>query len=64
MAYLYTTKTEVREAFWSDNPQCKRHKNWTQNQYPTDTRVAWCDFVQHLERSGHISERLASRITL
>lgn len=36
----------------------------TQNEYPTDTRVAWCDFVDHMERDRQISEALASRATL
>lgn len=64
MSYIYTNRTQVREAFWDNNPQCKRHKNWTQNQYPCDTRVAFVEYVDHLERSGYISERLASRVTL
>lgn len=36
----------------------------TQNEYPTDTRVAWCDFVDHMERDRQIGEALASRATL
>jgi len=36
----------------------------TQSDYPTDTRVAFVEYVDHLCRNGDISEELASRVTL
>lgn len=39
-------------------------RNTTQNEYPTDVRVSWCDFVECMYRAGQISEALADRATL
>ena len=36
----------------------------TQNEYHADVRMAWCDFVEHIQRSGQIGEDLADRATL
>jgi len=60
----YTTQREIRAEFWRNNPQFKRHAGWKQNQYPADVRQAFCDFVEHLNRSGMISDALAERTTL
>jgi hypothetical protein len=65
-----TTQRELRRAFWSDHPAIERQARKarrltaTQNDHPTDTRVAWCDYVDHMERSGQISRSLAYRATL
>ncbi|MDP2371907.1 hypothetical protein [Rhodoferax sp.] len=61
---MITTQKDLRAAFWAAHPGFKRHPGWTQNQYPTDTRVAWCDHVEHLRRDGQINEALAQRATL
>lgn len=36
----------------------------TQNDYPADIRMAWCDFVDSMQRDGNISMALAERATL
>jgi hypothetical protein len=64
MAYTITTRTQVRDAFWEHHPQFRRRGKQTQNDYPADVRVAFCDFVDHLQREGALGERLASRVTL
>ena len=64
MNYPITTQKELRRAFWEENMDLQRHPGWTQNDYPTDTRCRWVEFVDHLFRSGTISEALADRATL
>lgn len=59
--YTYTTQRQVRAAFWAEHP---RPRKLTNGDYPTDTRVAFSDFVDMLERNGLISESLAQRVTL
>lgn len=59
----------VRAAFWQDHPQaaCRRDRRgrpMRQNQQPTDTRAAWCDYVDSLARDGRITAALAQRVTL
>ncbi len=68
----YTTQNEVRAAFWAAHPRAqRRYVNGKtrpviapQNEQPTDTRVAFCEFVDSLQRNGEITEALASRATL
>ena len=64
---MMTTQKQVRAAFWRDFesrpgyvPQFRRE----QNKCPTDTRVAFVDYVDSLCRNGEISEALAQRVTL
>ena len=61
---MITTQRELRNRFWDANPELKRKPGATQNDYPTDTRVAWCDFVDHMQSEGQIPETLAQRATL
>lgn len=64
-----TTQKQVREAFWQGwTPELRRavgmrHRK-RQNDYPADVRQEWVEFVDMLARDGHISEELASRVTL
>ncbi len=58
------TQVEVRKAFWEAHPQFLRQGRLKQNDYPTDTRCAFVDFVDVLARDGQISEKLASKVTL
>ncbi len=62
--YTITTPAEIRRRFWTIFVDHKKIPGWTQNQYPTDTRVAFCDWVAYLRRDGQISEALAQRTTL
>lgn len=62
MSYTLTNQKELRKAFWEDNPDLDRKK--VKGDYVTDTRVAFCDYVEFLRRDGQISEALAQRATL
>ena len=70
-----TTQKQVRQAFWvaarrgdfaGMNVTPKRITNYSGNgkMYNTDTRCAFCDFVDMLSKSGELSEGLADRVTL
>ena len=70
---MMTTQKQIRAAFWTAHPTADRHRyparDWTREDntrrdYCTDTRCAFVDFVDHLARSGEISEALAQRVTL
>lgn len=58
---MYTTQKQIRAAFYAENPSAKRK---TQNDQPTDIRMAFCDFIDALHRAGLISNALAARATL
>lgn len=60
------TQTEVRNAFWESHPQFAaiRRTKKRQNDYPTDVRVAFVDFVDSLSKDGSISPKLAHNVTL
>lgn len=68
MARTYTTQREVRRAFWAAHPNVPRRRitNHAGNgkMYPTDTRVAFVDFVDALSKNGDISQQLAQHVTL
>jgi hypothetical protein len=63
-----TTVRELRRAFWAAHPTLPRRRitsyTGTGRMYPTDTRVAWVDFIDHMARDGQISSDLAQRATL
>ena len=68
-----TNQKQIRQAFWEAHPTANRKKyparDWTREDksrrdYCTDTRCAFVDFVDHLNRSQIISDQLASRATL
>ncbi len=68
-----TTQAQIREDFWINHPQFKKgyKKNKsgnyvpkTQNDYRTNIRVTFCDYLEYLRCSGIISEKLAYRATL
>lgn len=65
---MITTQKDLRRAFWQAYPGADRRliKDYagTGRMYCTDTRVAWCDFLDSLSRSGEIPESLADRATL
>jgi hypothetical protein len=63
----YTNQRQIRRAFWNENPQlCHRRvvKMGDHRDYPIDTRVAFCDYVDFLARNEQITEALAQRVTL
>lgn len=75
---MITTQKELRNTFWADHPQFRRTVKVAgrrpngdpiyiakeQNDYPTDIRMAWCDYVEHMRRDNQITENLAQRATL
>ena len=58
-----TTQRDLRRSFWEAHPTASR-KRGRDGDYLTDTRVAFCDFVESLARDGFITENLARRATL
>ena len=70
---MMTNQKQIRAAFWAAHPNLPRRRyryDWNQRNksaelvYPIDTRCAFVDFVDHLQRAGQISEALAFRATL
>ena len=61
---MITNQKDLRDAFWEAHPALKQVKGKTQNDYPADTRMAWCDYVEYMARIGEISDALAGRATL
>ena len=64
MTTQISTVTALRAEFWADHPYFKRRGRTKQNAYEINIRMAWCDFVEHMRRSGDISENLAQKATL
>jgi hypothetical protein len=70
---MMTNQAQIRAAFWEAFPELPRRRyrySWNRNDktaelvYPIDTRCAFVDFVDSLQRNGQISEALADRATL
>lgn len=60
-----TTQAQVRAAFWQGMPAGHPwRKKLRDGDYCTDCRVEFVDFVDMLARDGHISEKLAAKVTL
>ena len=68
-----TNQKQIRAAFWEAFPDLPRRRyRYSPNRsdktaelvYPIDTRCAFVDFVDQLQREGVISEKLADRATL
>jgi hypothetical protein len=68
-----TNQKQIRQAFWDAFPDLPRKRyRYSPNRfdktaqlvYPIDTRCAFVDFVDNLQRNGDISESLANRATL
>lgn len=66
--HVVTTQRELRRLFWEQHPDLPRKKipNYSGNgtMYRTDTRCAWCDWIDALSKSGEITQELAQRATL
>jgi len=60
------TINQIRRAFWEAYPQFKSEyrKTYRQNEYRTDIRCCFVEFVDHLHRDGQITDNLAQRVTL
>lgn len=55
-------RREFRETF--HELDCKKYQYGDRKTFATDTRVAWCDWLDSLVKNGEISENLAFRATL
>ena len=75
MKYEITTKKELRKAFWQGFKTLNNidiielyhevtGKPLTQNEYNATIRSEWCEFVDHMQKDGIISEKLANKATL
>jgi hypothetical protein len=62
--YQITNQKDLRRSFWETRSEGKRGAKNRFGEYSTDTRVAWCDYIDSLCRDGVISEDLAQRATL
>lgn len=54
----------LRDSFWETFPEYARETGKTQNDYPIDVRMAWCDYVDCMYKDGEISDKLAHDATL
>jgi hypothetical protein len=65
---MITNQKELRSQFWKTFPELPKRKIRDYSghglMYQTDARVAWCDWIDSLERDGEISSELADRATL
>lgn len=68
MKYRITSQRQLRREFWATFPNLprKRIKNYagTGLMYRTDTRCAFVDWLDALQKGGDISQALAQRATL
>ena len=65
---MITTQRELRRRFWQEHSDLPRRKipNYSGNgtMHVTDTRCAFCDWLDYMAKSGEISQALADRATL
>jgi len=63
---MIKTQAEVRKSFWEAHPQFQSEykKNKRQNEYYTDIRCSFVDYVDSLQRGGEISQKLSENVTL
>ena len=65
---MITTQKALRHLFWIEHPTLERRKitNYSGNgkMHVTDTRVAWCDWIDFMSKDGQILQELAQRATL
>ena len=64
MKHPCTNQKDIRKMFWEDHREFTRIPGYTQNDYHTDLRVSFVDYVDYLCRNGVISDKLAQRATL
>lgn len=60
------TEEDVRDSFWQTYPEFypEYRLHFSQNDYRTDIRVTFCDFVDSLMKDGVITDELADNVTL
>jgi hypothetical protein len=64
------TLKQLRETFWDTHPRldylARLHKTRSkgQNEQTTDCRCAFVEFVDYMQKAGHLTERQADNATL
>jgi hypothetical protein len=58
------TLKEVRNAFWNAHPQHTKKPGTKANDYSTDIRVNFSDYLDLLQKGGQISNELLNNATL
>lgn len=60
------TQAEVRKSFWESFPEFKNEYRTRkrQNDYRTDIRCLFVDFLNQLLKSGEITQKQANKYTL
>ncbi len=65
---MITNLKDLRKLFWREHPGLSRKKikNYTGNgtMHCTDTRCAFVDWLDAMQKSGQLTEGLAERATL
>ncbi len=64
---MITTQKQLREYFWETGGKqfsLDYKKSSRQNDYSATVRCEWVIFVDFMQKSGQISEKLAFRATL
>ena len=68
MNYRITNQRALRREFWQTFPTLRRGRitdyAGTGKMHVTDTRCAWCDWLDQLSKNGDISQHLAENATL
>ena len=59
-----TTQKAIRASFWHAFPAFRRVPGKTQNDYSATIRAAFVEWVDYLQKSEQITEKLANRATL
>jgi hypothetical protein len=64
--YTFTTQQQVRRSFWEAHPefQSEYRAKKRQNDYNATIGSAFGAWVDHLQKDGQISVKLAYRVTL
>jgi hypothetical protein len=67
---MLTNQKQIRAAFWAANPSFEFQAreagifSKSQNYHCATVRCSFVDFVDSLQKSGQISEKLAGRVIL
>jgi len=65
---MITSIRELRRMFWAENPNLPKRKiidySGKGKMHQTDTRCAWADWIDFMQKDGQISEDMANRATL
>ncbi len=67
-SYRITNQRQLRREFWQTFPQLPKRRitNYSGNgkMWPTDTRCAFVDWLDSLQKAGDVSQALAQKASL